>query len=377
MNIGYKLVGLAAASALFVYALSCRPSWSPNSKQVAFAYAMGEDLAAVAIYDLESGETRRVLAFHEELNIVYPQTLWMDDKLVVLCIEEGGETLYLMAVDPATSALCGIRTVALEDMEPSPAVPPVVDQEGNIWLSGNDDPHFDLIKIAPIANKVERVKRSKITCLAEGGGKIYSIGEWDGKTNSVSAIRSLQKGLKACHVARFRPEQEPLMTLWGQKEIHYHLAVSPDGSSASFFALDEKDQGGIYFLQPPGYSSNGSTRIPLPGRIEAPGGLAFSADSQTCWFIYLPEKKEEADPMPVLAEIHPDDGIVREVNLPFEGMNFSEDLTFALQPAVSPDGKRMAISTVCFEKDAPGRLLLVELDSLDTRFVEPPLSEAR
>ncbi|MHC4945324.1 MAG: hypothetical protein ACYTG7_20100, partial [Planctomycetota bacterium] len=83
MKTCYKLVGLAAASALFVYALSCRPSWSPDSTQVAFTYAMAEDTAAVAIHDIESGETRRVIAFHEELNIVYPQTLWMGDKLVV------------------------------------------------------------------------------------------------------------------------------------------------------------------------------------------------------------------------------------------------------------------------------------------------------
>jgi hypothetical protein len=377
MNTWYKLVGLAAASALFVYALSCRPSWSPDSTQVAFAYAMGKDVAAVAIHDLGSGETRRVIAFDQDLDIVYPQTLWMGDKLVVICIKEDGEILYLVAVDPATAAIREIRTVDLDKMKPSPTVPPVVDHEGNIWLSGNDDPHFDLIKIAPGARKVERIKRTKITCLAEGGGKIYMISEWDGKTSSRSMIKSLEKGLKCCSVGLFKPDREWLLTVTGQKEIPYHLAVSPDGLKASFFGLDEKGQGGIFFIQPPSFTRDGSSRIPLPGEIEAPGGLAFSADSRTCWFIYLPKNENNTAPMPVLVEIHPEEGVLRKVQLRFKGVDFEKNLTLALQPAVSPDGKKMAISTVCFEKDAPGRLLLVDLESLETRFIEPPALETK
>ena len=65
------------------------------------------------------------------------------------------------------------------------------------------------------------------------------------------------------------------------------------------------------------------------------------------------------------------------VALLLTGYSDFEDLVLALQPAVSPDGKQMAISTVCFEEDAPGRLLLVDLESLETRFIDPPAQESK
>ena len=114
--------------------------------------------------------------------------------------------------------------------------------------------------------------------------------------------------------------------------------------------------------------------VDLPKNIQEVGGLAFSADSMTCWAVYLPEGEEDSPPSPVLAEIDPEKGLLRKITLPFRKIQIDDGLTFALQPIISPNGRWLALATATFEKDSRGRLLLVDLhaETLRVKAIDPP-----
>ena len=114
--------------------------------------------------------------------------------------------------------------------------------------------------------------------------------------------------------------------------------------------------------------------VGLPRDIQAVGGLAFSADSKTCWAVYLPDGEDDSPQPPVLAEFAPEKGLLRKITLPFHGIQVDDGLTFALQPIISPNGRWLALATAAFERDSKGRLLLVDLhsESLTVKAVGPP-----
>ena len=130
-----KLVGLAAALALFVYALSCRPSWSPDSSAIAFNYTL-EDSFGVAIHDVVADRTENVITFTEGDNDFLPQVLWQKDRILILChgeeitsTEKGKrginrETL-IMEYLPGQRAFRNISLLDFKDAEVSPVAAPV------------------------------------------------------------------------------------------------------------------------------------------------------------------------------------------------------------------------------------------------------------
>ncbi len=390
MNTLHKIAGLAAVAALFVYALSCRPSWSPDSTKVAFVYSVKseEENGAVAVHDLVTGTTEKVFAFTGSSKIQFPQTFWQGDRLVIMAAvkdEKPGNRVLILAMDPETRVFHSIRAIDIGEYKYQTVVPPVVDKAGNIWISCAEDNQPSLLKISPEGRSAVSAGGLSFTILAQGGGRIFYIREATGTIDAgvTYAVHKFKKGEKEVEVGLFHPEEErfqPLMGFLGVKDLKFPIAASPDGKWAcSYFedAGEEENRNSLFFINSDGLPP--FPRICLPTNIDEMGGMAFSSDSKTLWLVYMPNQEDDAPSLPLLVEIHPEKGVLRKTVLPFEGIKTAKGVTFALQPAVSPDGRWLALSTLGFEKDSFGRLLLVDLQSktVETRIVHPPVKRQK
>ncbi len=385
-----RLAGLTAVAALFVYALSCRPSWSPDSKKVSFTYVCNvkEESCAVAVHELDTGVTKKVFSFSEDSGIYYPHTFWKGNKLSILAamkIESVSDKekksfvgkkkqALLMTLDPETRAFDTIRTLNLGGKEEISVMPPVLDDAGNIWFTPEEKAEFALCKITPAGTEVVHVGDPLPAVLAQGGGRIYYLRETM-RTGGDRLDGGDEKGMTDVTMGLFRADEERFdqpMIVCRVNEFHPLLAVSPDGKNVCFcYSMGGEGVSFLCFLTG---SSKGRPKLPV--KVKRLGGLCFSLNSETVWIVYLPEKTGATDPLPVLSQIHPVKGVLRTRELPFDrDTKRNEDLVVALQPAPSPDGRWIAISTTVYEEDAPGRLLLVDLESkdLDIRTVLPPI----
>jgi hypothetical protein len=366
-----KFIALAAGLALIVYALSCRPAWSPDSSRVAFTYT-GEKTIGVALYHVETGQTEKVVSFSGEHNDCFPQPLFYQDRVMVLnyrkdraASETKDKEVLLMEFDLKTRSFTMMDILDLGDADVTAIVPPVLDLEGNIWIGGIEPEGYGLLKIDPKEKTVHPTGPDQFILINQGGGKVFYV--------------SFQKkDKKKLEIGIFHPQEEafrPITVLEDQPidDLAAIIAAAPDGSGCCIPVEWEGGETSLLFVK---QADGAIRRFDLPMEVKSSGGIAFSNDSATVWFVYIPKNEDASDTRPHLAEIHPEKGILRRVILPVNPEEINDDLAIALQPSLSPDGKWLAMSSVFFfEEESASPLFLVNIQSerLKVQSITPPI----
>jgi hypothetical protein len=152
------------------------------------------------------------------------------------------------------------------------------------------------------------------------------------------------------------------------------LASAPDGSRCCM-PVEWRDH--TFSLLLVSREGGAVQRYDLPEQTIRPGGVAFAANSQSLWVIAI-QKRDGGEPGSQVAieRVHPDRGVEQRRVLPFDEEGIDDDNAVALIPALSPDGRWLAISTFLFEEEPASRLMLVDLESSDLacKIITPPVA---
>ena len=85
-----RALGIVGIVGAVIYALACRPAWSPDGRQIAFPFVDEKaDTVGIALYDLNTKQARRVFEDKSEddwpMQVVWPPS---GESLVALRIGE-------------------------------------------------------------------------------------------------------------------------------------------------------------------------------------------------------------------------------------------------------------------------------------------------
>jgi len=85
-----RILGVLALLTLVIYILSCKPSWSPDSKKIAYVY-ITDDVGGIGLYDIPTQENVSVLEINRKDKAPLP--------LEVFWLQNGRELLYLSSLE--------------------------------------------------------------------------------------------------------------------------------------------------------------------------------------------------------------------------------------------------------------------------------------
>lgn len=373
-----KLAGLAAIAALVVYALACRPAWSPDSTRVVFTYG-SDKIMGLALHDLRTGSTRSVISFSGGMKDSMLQSIFDGEKIRILQFsekesnQEEGEKITLFTFDSVTGSLSDLHTFGYFGMKISSALAPVLDNKGGLWLGGVEEGGPCLVKIDLKEKTLRGAGPSRSVVIGKRNDKIYCLGNGNGTIYYVAG----EKERGRVEIGTFCPIKEDFTPLaveggFDMAQDPGFVAGAPDGSK---ICVPIFEKSGRLILLIVDSKEGTSSRFILPMKVESSGGVVFPAHSRTVWVAFFPKTKDEARTLPALAEVDPDKGIIRQITLPIKSEEVNDEMGSSLQPSISPDGKRLAVNTsFAVEDPGAGRLFLVDLgDEKGTcREVAPP-----
>jgi len=369
-----EILAAVAVIAVVIYSLACRPAWHPSGKSVAFPFAIevttqagDETISGVAIYDVETGEVKRIF---EEKNEAFAMghVLWTGDgKAIVAAVPgESGEEYRVLRIDPATGK--AELTATITDIENATVMnPPVLGGNGVLWLGtftkkgeekegSTGDSRGSYMRVDLADGKVTEGFTSTDSILGlydfgkrgcyyvkatgEKQGEVLSviIGRFDADTGALEEMATLPAGVYGeCGYMTAEPGGSRFAILAGTGDEELFVRVFDEkGHVLKDIAIDMKLTTGT-------------------------GALAWIGDS-----VWIGAKREAS--MEDFFEsglgflvIGVDSEKSRFVPLGKGGS--SEDL-WTLQPALSPDGKTVAVSGLKLESaKVKGRIALVLLDA--------------
>jgi len=369
-----KLVGLAAVLALFVYALACRPSWSPDSSAIVFTYTT-ENSFGVAVHNVETGRTENVITFAENDSQVLPQVVWQENKIVILLYGQKGfaseqnNQTFIMEYDPKVRAFGSISMLDLGEAQVSPMTPPVADTYGRIFLGGIESGGNGIIRIEADRKKFQALGPDKVFILDRGKNNIF--------------YATMNKDETLAEIGLFMPDAEEFKVLAGFEsseagKLNPSLAAAPDGSRCCLTVTKANGRFDLIVVEADGSNSR---RFGPNTSIVKVGGVAFAGDSKTVWMAAMEKETDSDEPRIVLAEYvfekERGERLQRRIALPIESKDIDDDMVITLQPTVSPDGRWLALSTFIFEQKKSSRLFLVDLESadLDLKIINAPVAD--
>ena len=103
-----------------------------------------------------------------------------------------------MDLDPVTHAFHEIQTLDFGGGEPSPIVPPLIDDEGNIWFSGIDSKEHGLLKLDTRSKSLRALGPGRVFLLDRGGDRIFYL--------SMKGDKGKEKGFP--EIGLFHPKKE-------------------------------------------------------------------------------------------------------------------------------------------------------------------------
>jgi hypothetical protein len=333
-----------------VLACGCRPAWDSASRKVAFPFLDGER-SGIAVYDVEFNKVRRV--FEEaggKLSTAY--CLWAPDGKSILALApaegESARVLKMGAVDGKAETLTTIKDLVISHKDAGvefvTPTPPMLSGAGLLWIGPLDrqnEAAASFLRLNLKDGKGEEFFKEaswhpmlfdfgKRGCFYvngvqdEAGDKRYEIGTFDPETGKHMASGKLEEPVKAEFVPYLAAELD------GKRLAKVVFLGNPGNKTAG------QQVGFILRL----FGEDGKTlkNIPLTcGNKFMAGSLAWAGD-----FVWIAAGVGGDD-----AKLGKGSGLLR-VNVNSGQLKFfllsKSDIAFgALQPAVSPDGKKLAV----------------------------------
>lgn len=367
-----KALGILALAAVVAYALACRPSWSPDSSQVAFPFAEEAKEGpkatwGVAIYDIKLKECRRIFETRDSGAI---QVVWLPsgESLIALAYREKKADFVRLDLKNGTHKVVKSLT---EDgdmqVEPTPLLPPTLSQGRYLWFMAEKKGTAKvagLLKIDGVSGKAEFIQRAGFALLAQNRDAYAYTVELPGEP-------------KTLEIGTFDPIRGHFHRIqWFPKnEIGGVLPFVAVNQGASRFVLPTLKDDRVRLLL---LDSAGKTvsSIPCPATVSKVSHLTWGQASRTVWFSAATREKLADNELFGLVEMNIESGESRLYPLrPAKG---NDDFGWLyLQPSLSPDKKWLAVCPSNEQEKETG-LLLFDLTTPErkmTKVAIPPAKE--
>jgi hypothetical protein len=355
---------LIAAGAILIYGLSCRPAWEPSGKRVAFPYRDGER-SGVALYDLGAGHARRLVEEPGEA-LASAQCVWSaNGRWLYLLHTLDDRTLRLLRVDPGNGKAEKVVDIGGLD-DPHTVYPPALVGDRWLWVSAvgrQEGPENGAFRVDLAKRRAEYVfADDKLeTLVVDGGsrGAFYVRGAND-------------QPIEVGRVDSNGPRLIPLFTMPAVESAPLP-SVEPHGDRLAWF-LNTSAGPQLRVSRETGETL---AEIPLPSGIDDVAFAAWTSGG----IVAAAERRGEGKPKEHgLLGVDLQSRQTRFV--PFGTEVADEPDTPMLQPAASPDGRRVAVavSAVHLSRGEPAALLIfdtLKLDADPVRVGLPPPSGTR
>jgi len=290
-----KVCGIIGAVAFVVYALACRPSWSPDSRQVAYYFHNEEtEVCGVAVYDLKLRQGRRLYEQKKD-SAGFMQVVWLPSGKSIVAVQVGKTKVDFIRIDPRDGKSEVIKTIVCNDCEGIAICPLIVGEERYLWIcwqekkkqQKGDESTPGLLKVDCVTGKAEFLRTRMPVYLWENGG--------------VCAYMGVSEAEEALEVGRFDPVTGALQKIKSFTEKEFpgelcgmFLATAPDGSRIAM-AAKKDDLVRILVLDAQGGIVN---EVVCPDTVSEPSYIAWGQDSSTVWLSAKLRGKEKAkDPL--------------------------------------------------------------------------------
>jgi len=363
-----KLCGIAGVIAVVVYALACRPSWSPDSRQVAYYFHNEEtEVGGVALYDLELKQGRRLYEQKTD-SAGFMQVVCLPSGKSILAVQSGKKKVEFLRIDPKDGGASSIKTIVRDGYEGIAMYPLVVGEERYLWTywtekreqqDGDKDIH-GLLKVDCVTGKAEFVKTGALIYLSQNGDACAYLG--------------VSETEEALEVGRFDPVTGTRQTIASFTEKEFPgepscMFVAIDSAGSRIAMAAKKDD--LVRILVVGAQGRIIREVACSDTVSEPSYVTWGQDSHTVWLSTELRAEEKAKKCSGLVEVDIEKASARVY--PVDGAR--GDATGLLQPSLSPDKKWLAAMALPGDNDGMSELILVDLTTPErkmTRIATPP-----
>jgi Tol biopolymer transport system component len=358
-----RILGVLALMTLIIYILSCRPSWSPDSKKIAYVY-ITDDVGGIGLYDLATQENSSILEINRKDKVPLPlEVFWLASGRELLYVsapegeESGGEGI-VSSYDLKTGKHKRVSRFHVPGMSASSASFFIhLEREKWLWVSGEKGYYRVDIK-----NGKRRIltKEGSPLIFSDGKNIFYLREKGDGKDKRyiIGKIRTW-----------FYYKEKDLFTLphKGDQGI-FPLLTVPSSKTQFAYIFDSEGKASLEIV-----NSKGKTlkSIPLPGDLNfetlpPTNSSLWDPKGERLWFATGIKGEEKACG---IVEVNLLDQSCKTIQIDPEIYKRIETI---FHFSLSPDGSALALSLVS-EDNTPLCLLNVTTDERKPVFVKAPL----
>ncbi len=361
------ILAVVAVLSVVIYSLACRPAWHPDSDRVAFTFQENE-VGGVVICDLRTGELKRIFeAEAADEPSVYGQCIWSADGKSVFLVTPSEDATKLIAIEEETLAVQDIASI--DDLEDGiNYLPPVLGSDRYLWLSmlQSKEKKFFCARIDLKTGEVQRFFESE--------SKISWISEFASRGAYCFEMPSDEPEAGSIEVFTFDPLSGERSAAF-KTDVPGELAgpfVAAEPEANRFACVIEREEKLGLLL----FNAESRTELPLDPSIQETGYVLWDDDTIVISVGMEPEKEGATKKRAGLLSINLASEETEFLDLLSLGDDTEDDnfIVLMLQPAVSPDGRFVAVMVPASKAKPLTSLALLDLseDSDEPVFITVP-----
>jgi len=338
-----RFLAATAVLSIMIYAINCRPAWSPDGKKVAWVY-MGEDLAGIAVHDIASEKTISLLEVPSE-DLIPIEVFWEKSGKGLFYVsapaEDGEKELVMVSrYDFKSRRHELVSRIALSGASMASSLYPIFLQKGKYLWIYRDEEGYCRINIR--SGEKMNLPGGKSRLYFDNGRRIYFLESSSDKVLTITRMKSgLFSGEKKLFSLPLEHKEENLVPICSiPRDENRFACIHEDEDREVLTIYDRKKKRILNFPAPDGFSfllddDNAS-------------GMTSSVWESSGKRLFLGCAKEEKDLFVA--------GFM-EINVEKKSTNWipvmkitGDDQLLLFQPSLSPGEDRLAVTMMTNEQ---------------------------